>query len=101
MPNETLERERNEKYWDNANTILDKVVIKIVNDENVALTRYFAGEFDKTGVPTGQFLRMQKQYPDEVHSNPSLCTYYYNLNMGENGPKVLKDKRVGRHYLMQ
>ena len=94
VPNETLERERNEKYWNNANTILEKVVIKIVNDENVALTRYFAGEFDKTGVPTGSFLRMQKQYPNEVYSNPSLCTYYYNLNMGDNGPEVLKDKRV-------
>lgn len=94
VPNETLERERNEKYWDNANTILEKIVIKIVNDENVALTRYFAGEFDKTGVPTGQFLRMQKQYPNEVYSNPSLCTYYYNLNMGDNGPEALKDKRV-------
>ena len=94
MPNETLERERNPMYWNDAETIMEKVVIKIVNDENVALTRYLAGEFDKTGVPTGQFLKMQEQYPDEVYSNPKLCTYYYSLNMGENGPEALKDKRV-------
>ena len=94
VPNETLVRERNPMYWNDTNTILEKIVIKIVNDENVALTRYFAGEFDKTGVPTGQFLRMQKRYPDEVYSSPSLCTYYYNLNMGKHGPESLKDKRV-------
>jgi len=94
VPNETLVRERNPMYWNDAETVMEKVVIKIVNDENVALTRYLAGEFDKTGVPTGQFLKMQKQYPDEVYSNPKLCTYYYSLNMGENGPEALKDKRV-------
>lgn len=94
VPNETLVRERNPMYWNDAETIMEKVVIKIVNDENVALTRYLAGEFDKTGVPTGQFLKMQEQYPDEVYSNPKLCTYYYSLNMGENGPEALKDKRV-------
>ena len=94
VPNETLERERNPMYWNDAETIMEKVIIKIVNDENVALTRYLAGEFDKTGVPTGQFLKMQEQYPDEVYSNPKLCTYYYSLNMGENGPEALKDKRV-------
>ncbi|MDE0789810.1 MAG: peptide ABC transporter substrate-binding protein [Woeseiaceae bacterium] len=94
VPNETLVRERNPMYWNDADTIMEKVVIKIVNDENVALTRYLAGEFDKTGVPTGQFARMQTQYPEEVYSNPTLCTYYYNLNMGEHGPEALKDKRV-------
>ena len=94
VPNETLVRERNPMYWNNAETIMEKVVIKIVNDENVALTRYLADEFDQAGVPTGQFLKMKEQYPDEVHSNPALCTYYYSLNMGENGPEALKDKRV-------
>ena len=82
VPNETLVRERNPMYWNNAETIMEKVVIKIVNDENVALTRYLSGEFDQTAVPAGQFLKMQEQYPDEVHSNPKLCTYYYSLNMG-------------------
>jgi len=37
---------------------------------------------------------MQTQYPEEVYSNPTLCTYYYNLNMGKYGPEALKDKRV-------
>ncbi|WP_445327150.1 peptide ABC transporter substrate-binding protein [Yoonia sp. GPGPB17] len=51
VPQERLVRERNEMYWDNENTILEKVTSLVINDENVALTRYLAGELDRTHVP--------------------------------------------------
>ena len=94
VPQERMVRERNEMYWDNDNTIIDKVVSLVINDENVALTRYLAGELDRTEVPTGQYPRLSEEYPDEALSFPRLCSYYYNVNVREDGPAWAQDQRV-------
>lgn len=94
VPSERSVRERNPMYWNNDATILEKVVSLVVNDENVALTRYFAGEMDKTEVPAGQFPKMNAEYPDQAHSNPRLCNYYYTFNMSGNGNPAFDDVRV-------
>jgi oligopeptide transport system substrate-binding protein len=91
---ERLVRERNPLYWDNANTIIEKVVTLVINDENQALTRYLAGELDRTEVPSGQYPRLHEEYPTEALSFPLLCSYYYNVNLSESGPEALKDLRV-------
>ena len=94
IPNERSVRERNPNYWDNEHTVIDKVVALVINDENVALTRYFAGELDRTDIPTGQYPKLKAEYPKEAISAPRLCSYYYNINLRENGPKPLQDVRV-------
>lgn len=94
VPNERSVRERNDMYWNNDATILDKVVALVINDENVALTRYFAGELDRTEMPAGQFPKMHAEYPEEAISFPRLCAYYYNINLTESGPEELRDVRV-------
>ncbi len=94
LPNERSVRERNPMYWDNANTTLDKTVALVINDENVALTRYLAGELDRTEVPAGQFPRLKKEYPQEAISFPRLCNYYYTFNLSDSGPAAFKDVRV-------
>jgi oligopeptide transport system substrate-binding protein len=94
LPQERSTRERNAMYWDNDNTIVDKVVALVINDENVALTRYLAGELDRTEVPAGQFPRLQKEHPGEAISFPRLCNYYYTFNLSDSGPEVFKDVRV-------
>jgi oligopeptide transport system substrate-binding protein len=94
LPQERSTRERNEMYWDNENTILDKVVALVINDENVALTRYLAGELDRTDVPAGQFPRLKKEHPEEAVSYPRLCNYYYTFNLSEGGPEAFKDPNV-------
>lgn len=94
VPSERTTRERNTMYWNNENTILDKVVTLVINDENVALTRYFAGELDQTGVPAGQYPKMKAEYPDQAHSNPRLCNYYYTFNMTDTTNPAFKDLRV-------
>ena len=94
VPSERSVRERNPMYWDNENTILEKVTSLVVNDENVALTRYFAGELDKTEVPSGQYPKLNAEYPDQAHSNPRLCNYYYTFNMSGNGNPAFNDVRV-------
>ncbi|AZV79934.1 peptide ABC transporter substrate-binding protein [Parasedimentitalea marina] len=94
LPQERSVRERNTMYWDNENTIVDKVVALVINDENVALTRYMAGELDRTEVPAGQFPRLQQENPAEAISFPRLCNYYYTFNLSEDGPEAFKDPRV-------
>ena len=94
LPNERATRVRNEMYWDNENTILDKVVTLVISDENVALTRYMAGELDRTEMPAGQYPRMKKEYPDEAISFPRLCNYYYTFNLSDSGPEAFKDVKV-------
>lgn len=94
IPNERSVRERNEMYWDNAKTIIDKTVALVINDENTALIRWEAGELDRTEVPAGQFPRLQKEHPGEAISFPRLCNYYYTFNLSDTGPEAFKDVRV-------
>ena len=94
LPNERAVRVRNEEYWDNENTIIDRVVTLVINDENVALTRYMAGELDRTEVPAGQFPRLKEEHPDEAISFPRLCNYYYTFNLSDSGPEAFKDVNV-------
>ncbi|KGJ03685.1 oligopeptide transport system substrate-binding protein [Paracoccus halophilus] len=86
---------RNENYWDAANTIMDRVTFVTVNDQNIGLTRYLAGEIDwMNTLPAGQFPRLQKEYPDQAVSTPWACSYSYLFNLSDKGPEALKDLRV-------
>lgn len=94
VPNERSVRERNPMYWDNEHTIIDKVTALVINDENVAVTRFKAGELDRTEIPTGQYPRFKKEMPEATVVFPRLCSYYYTLNVSDKGPDYLKDVRV-------
>ncbi|PCI88943.1 MAG: oligopeptide ABC transporter substrate-binding protein OppA [Hyphomicrobiales bacterium] len=95
---ERTTRVRNTEYWDNENTILETVISMVISDENVALTRYLAGELDKTEVPAGQYPALKESNPAETFSFPRLCSYYYTFNLSDTGPEAFKDQRV-RHAL--
>ncbi|MBL1435834.1 MAG: peptide ABC transporter substrate-binding protein [Rhodobacteraceae bacterium] len=94
VSNERSVRERNPMYWNNDETIIEKVVALVINDENTALTRYLAGELNRTEVPAGQYPRLHEEYPDQAISFPRLCSYYYTFNLSENGPEAFRDVRV-------
>ena len=94
VPQERSVRVRNEKYWDNANTVINSVTALVINDENVAYTRFQAGELDRTEVPNGQYPALKAEYPDSAVSFPSLCSYYYTINVTDSGPEFLRDVRV-------
>lgn len=93
-PNERSVRTRNPMYWNNDATILETVTALVINDENTALTRFLAGELDRTEVPAGQYPRLKAEYPDNALSFPRLCSYYYTFNMSDSGPEAFKDVRV-------
>lgn len=94
VPQERSVRERNEMYWDNENTIIEKVTALVINDENQALTRYLAGELDRTQVPAGQYPRLKEEYPEQAVSFPELCSYYYMFNLRPEAPDWARDARV-------
>ncbi|MCU9847382.1 peptide ABC transporter substrate-binding protein [Defluviimonas sp. WL0024] len=92
---EKVVMERNPMYWDDAKTIITKATALTINDENAALTRYLAGELDRTDVPAGQYPRLEAELPDEANSVPQSCSYIYMFNLDEaKGPEALKDVNV-------
>ncbi len=100
VPQEKLVRERNVNYWDNENTIIEKTTSLVINDENVALTRFLAGELDRTEVPSGQFPALEAEYPNDIMSVPDACSYYYTINMTETGNPALQDAGVRKALSM-
>ncbi|ROU02422.1 peptide ABC transporter substrate-binding protein [Histidinibacterium lentulum] len=94
IPQERSVRVKNDMYWDAENTIVERVTALVINDENQALTRFLAGELDRTEVPAGQFPRLSEEYPEQTISFPRLCNYYYTFNLREDGPEAFKDVRV-------
>ena len=84
---------RNENYWNNADTAIDKVHHYVTPEPQVELNRYRAGELDLTAtVPPEAFAAIREQRPDELRLAPFLGVYYYGLNLNrepfEDRPKL-------------
>ncbi len=94
-PGERVTVKRNPKYWDDAHTVMNTINFLTINDDNAGVTRYQAGEVDQTDVPPGQYPTMKAASPDETHSVPQLCTYYFDINMtASQTVDALKDVKV-------
>ena len=95
VPGEKYVEVKDPNYWDAANVIMSPITALVINDEDAALTRYQAGEVDRTEVPTGQFPKLAADFPDEANSTPYACSYDYVNNLAEGkGNEALKDVRV-------
>ena len=93
--NEYHTRVKNPMYRDAGNVVIERVTGLVINDDNQALTRYRAGEFDHLdSLPPGQYPALKKELPDEAVSVPRLCSYYYAFNHTESGNPALHDVRV-------
>jgi oligopeptide transport system substrate-binding protein len=94
-PGEKAVVTRNPMYWNDAATVIQTGTFLTVNDENIAFTRYEAGELDTVGIPTGMYPQLSADRPDEANSAPRACTYYYLMNMDpEKGVEALMDVNV-------
>ncbi|MDD9728719.1 peptide ABC transporter substrate-binding protein [Mameliella sp. AT18] len=93
VPKERSVRERNEMYWDNDKTVLERVVTLVIGDEAQGLTRWRAGEVDKTDIPSGQYPTLKEEFPDQAYALPRLCNYYMTFNL-KDGPEPFQDVRV-------
>ena len=80
--NEKLEVVPNTHYWDNAKTVINQVTYLPISSEVTDVNRYRSGEIDMTynNMPIELFQKLKKEIPNEVHVDPYLCTYYYEIN---------------------
>ena len=91
--NERIVLERNTNYWDNAKTVINQVTYLPISSEVTDVNRYRSGEIDMTynNMPIELFQKLKKEIPKEVHVDPYLCTYYYEIN---NQKAPFNDVRV-------
>jgi oligopeptide transport system substrate-binding protein len=81
-PGAVISLSRNEQYWNNAGTAIDKVRYYVTPEPQVELNRYRAGELDTTAnVPPQAFAALRRERPDELRIAPYLGVYYYGLNV--------------------
>ncbi|MEJ1268563.1 hypothetical protein WDV93_20775 [Pantoea ananatis] len=63
---------RNDRYWDNAHTVINRVTFLPINDVSAELNRYLAGGIAITdNIPAIDFPRMKKERPKR--STQHLC----------------------------
>ncbi|MES4613204.1 MAG: oligopeptide ABC transporter substrate-binding protein OppA [Ewingella sp.] len=91
--NERIVLERNPQYWDNKDTVINQVTYLPISSEVTDVNRYRSGEIDMTynNMPIELFQKLKKEIPTEVHVDPYLCTYYYEIN---NQKAPFTDERV-------
>ena len=91
--NERIVLERNTNYWDNAKTVINQVTYLPISSEVTDVNRYRSGEIDMTynNMPIELFQKLKQEIPKEVHVDPYLCTYYYEIN---NQKAPFNDVRV-------
>ncbi|UYM15086.1 peptide ABC transporter substrate-binding protein [Endozoicomonas euniceicola] len=79
--NERIVLKRNRGYWNDRETVINKVTHLPIVSETAELNRYKAGELDMTYViPSKHFSALQKEIPEEIKTSPQLGTYYYEFN---------------------
>ncbi|WP_340616813.1 ABC transporter substrate-binding protein [Xenorhabdus entomophaga] len=79
--NERIVGVRNPNYWDNKNTVINKVTYLPLSSDVSDLNRYLAGEIDITStIPLAYFSSLKKNMSSQVHVSPILSTYCYAFN---------------------
>lgn len=82
--------QRNQAYYDNAKTSIEKVQFLPITSSN-GMNRYYAGELDVNGVPPELIEKVRKEMPEQMITSPSLCSFYLEPNVTA---KPLDDVRV-------
>ena len=82
IPGSIISLSRNEHYWNNAATAIDKVNYHIVVQDSAELNRYRAGELHITStVPTDSFAQVRQEYGDQLNVADYVGVYYYGYNL--------------------
>ncbi|MGI2031503.1 peptide ABC transporter substrate-binding protein [Rhizobium panacihumi] len=92
VPGSHVTTAKNDQYYGTADLKIDGAKFFVLEDQEAALKRYRAGEFDiLTDFPTDQYAWMQKNLPGQAHVAPFSGLYYYVIN---SQTEPTKDKRV-------
>lgn len=83
--------QRNDKYYDNANTKLDTATYLHAKGTD-AVNRFKAGDLDiNVGIPFDLFQSLKAELGEQVKVAPAMCTSYYEMNTTKapfDNPKV-------------
>jgi oligopeptide transport system substrate-binding protein len=73
---------RNPRYWNDAQTKIERVHYVHIGDAGTELRQYRAGQLDFTYVvPQQQFQWIRQNLAGELHVVPQLSVYYYGFNL--------------------
>ncbi|MBC3251266.1 oligopeptide ABC transporter substrate-binding protein OppA [Serratia fonticola] len=91
--NERIVLERSPSYWNNGKTVIEQATFLPLSSEVSDINRYRSGEIDITNsaIPPNLYAKMKREIPEQLHVNPYLCTFYYELN---NQRAPFTDERV-------
>ncbi|WP_340610936.1 ABC transporter substrate-binding protein [Xenorhabdus bharatensis] len=79
--NEKVVGVRNHYYWDDKNTVINKVTYLPIMSNKSELNRYLSGEIDITfTIPLEDFASLKRKIGGQIHITPLLSTYYYDFN---------------------
>ncbi|NHB91123.1 ABC transporter substrate-binding protein [Photorhabdus cinerea] len=79
--NEKIVGVRNQQYWDNEHTVINKVTYLAITSATAAVSRYLSGEIDITkSIPSVLFDSLKTKLGNQVHISPTLGVYYYGFN---------------------
>ena len=82
VPGSIISLTRNEHYWNNAGTAIDRVNYHVIVQNNSELNRYRAGELHTTStVPPDSFAQVREEYGEQLRVAPYLGVYYYGFNL--------------------
>ncbi|WP_108649799.1 peptide ABC transporter substrate-binding protein [Dongshaea marina] len=89
-----LELKRNPHYWNNRQTVIDKVVYLTQTSPDKQLKGYLEGKSDYTAsVPLDRYQELKRLYPDELKVDDMLGITYIGFNLKR---KPFDDLRVRR-----
>ncbi|CAI1575768.1 Periplasmic oligopeptide-binding protein precursor [Serratia fonticola] len=85
--------ERSPSYWNNSKTVIEQATFLPLSSEVSDINRYRSGEIDITNsaIPPNLYAKMKREIPEQLHVNPYLCTFYYEIN---NQRAPFTDERV-------
>lgn len=91
--NERIVLERSPSYWNNGKTVIEQATFLPLSSEVSDINRYRSGEIDITNsaIPPNLYAKMKREIPEQLHVNPYLCTFYYEIN---NQRAPFTDERV-------
>ncbi|MDC9605142.1 ABC transporter substrate-binding protein [Xenorhabdus griffiniae] len=79
--NEKIVGVRNSHYWNDKNTVINKVTYLPLSDYKADLNRYMTGEIDISNGGPSEFLpTVKKKFGDQLHVKPMMSVYYYLFN---------------------
>ena len=79
--NERVVLVRNKKYWNDKETVINKVSFLPIEDKISEMNRYLSDEVDITSsIPLDHFKQLKKNNPNDLKVSGELCSYYYQFN---------------------